>query len=70
MMQDLRAAAAAAAKKGVIQTLEKSPSWYKRCLHNFRFAMRAKTIENVVKYVWSMQSVNPAVQNVGPVGRC
>ena len=27
-------------------------------------------IENVVKYVWSMQSVNPAVQNVGPVGWC
>ena len=29
-----------------------------------------KPIENVVKYVWSMQSVNPAVQNVGPVGWC
>ena len=27
-------------------------------------------IENVVKYVWSIQSVNPAVQNVGPVGWC
>ena len=27
-------------------------------------------IENVVKYVWSMQSVNPAVQNVEPVGWC
>ena len=26
-------------------------------------------IENVVKYVWSMQSVNPAMQNVGPVHR-
>ena len=28
------------------------------------------SIENVVKYVWSIQSVNPAVQNVGPVGWC
>lgn len=27
-------------------------------------------IENVVKYVWSILSVNPAVQNVGPVGWC
>ena len=27
-------------------------------------------IENVVKYLWSMQSVNLAVQNVGPVGWC
>ena len=26
------------------------------------------TIENVVKYIWSIQSVNTAVQNVGPVG--
>ena len=29
-----------------------------------------KSMENVVKYAWSMQSVNPAVQNVGPVGWC
>ena len=29
-----------------------------------------KRIENVVKYVWSMQSVDPAVQNVEPVGWC
>ena len=28
------------------------------------------SIENVVKYVWSIQSVTPAVQNVGPVGWC
>ena len=28
------------------------------------------SIENVVKYVWSIQSVNSAVQNVGPVGWC
>ena len=29
-----------------------------------------EAIENVAKYVWSIQSVNPAVQNVGPVGWC
>ena len=42
--------------------LDSSESW------RSSVAQDLKWIENVVKYVWSMQSVNPAVQNVGPVG--
>ena len=42
--------------------MQKIPFWGK--------GQNLALIENVVKYVWSMQSVNPAVQNVGPVGWC
>ena len=50
-----------------IEFLRLGVNWYID-LQNKQFPKKV-LIENVVKYVWSMQSVNPAVQNMGPVGQ-